>query len=168
MWRKSFLVWWKSFSSRFLLSLFIRDKCRIFFPFLLFNHQSFVRSRLQSLSFLYSQSKPHSFPHRIPRGYEPRFSALNSRFASQGYLYFPCLESQVQRSEPSTLCRKTITAFLVRNPLRPTMSEVSKSLNIPQIEKLRGATNYHTWRSIPTIFLDIMGVWDVVTCHKSD
>ena len=43
------------------------------------------------------------------------------------------------------------------------MSEVSKSLNIPQIEKLGGATNYHTWRSIPTTFLDIMAVWDVVT-----
>jgi len=43
------------------------------------------------------------------------------------------------------------------------MAEVSKSLNIPQIEKLRGATNYHTWRSIATTFLDIMGVWDVVT-----
>ena len=43
------------------------------------------------------------------------------------------------------------------------MSEVSKSLNIPQIEKLRGAANYHTWRSMATTFLDIMGVWDVVT-----
>ena len=43
------------------------------------------------------------------------------------------------------------------------MAEVSKSLNIPQIEKLRGAANYHTWRSIATTFLDIMGVWDVVT-----
>jgi len=42
------------------------------------------------------------------------------------------------------------------------MAEVSKSLNIPQIEKLHGATNYHTWRSISTTFLDIMGVWDVV------
>jgi len=43
------------------------------------------------------------------------------------------------------------------------MAEVVKSLNIPQIEKLRGATNYHIWRSIATTFLDIMGVWDVVT-----
>jgi len=43
------------------------------------------------------------------------------------------------------------------------MAEVSKSLNIPQIEKLRGAANYHTWRSMATTFLDIMGVWDVVT-----
>jgi len=42
------------------------------------------------------------------------------------------------------------------------MAEVSKSLNIPQIEKLRGATNYDTWRSITTTFLDIMGVWDLV------
>jgi len=43
------------------------------------------------------------------------------------------------------------------------MAEISKSLNIPQIEKLHGAANYHTWRSIATTFLDIMGVWDVVT-----
>ena len=43
------------------------------------------------------------------------------------------------------------------------MAEASKSLNIPQIEKLRGTTNYHTWHSIATTFLDIMGVWDVVT-----
>ena len=42
------------------------------------------------------------------------------------------------------------------------MAEVSKSLNIPQIEKLRGAANYHTWRSMATTFLNIMGVWDVV------
>ena len=43
------------------------------------------------------------------------------------------------------------------------MAEVSKSLNIPQIEKLRGMTNYHTWRSIATTVLDIIRVWDVVT-----
>jgi len=43
------------------------------------------------------------------------------------------------------------------------MAEVSKSLNIPQIEKLRGAANYHSWHSIATTFLDIMGVWEVVT-----
>jgi len=43
------------------------------------------------------------------------------------------------------------------------MAEVSKSLNIPQMEKLRGAANYHSWRSIVTTFLDIMGVWEVVT-----
>ena len=43
------------------------------------------------------------------------------------------------------------------------MSEVPKSLNILSIDKLRGATNYHTWRSIATTFLDIIGVWNVVT-----
>jgi len=47
------------------------------------------------------------------------------------------------------------------------MSEVSKSLKMPQIEKLRGVTNYHTWRSISTTFLDIMRVWDVVTGKTS-
>jgi len=47
--------------------------------------------------------------------------------------------------------------------LPATMAEVSKSLNIPQIEKLCGATNYHTRRSIATTFPDIIGLWDVVT-----
>ena len=43
------------------------------------------------------------------------------------------------------------------------MAEVSKSLNIPQIDKLCGAKNYHTWRSIAMTLLDIMRVGDDVT-----
>jgi hypothetical protein len=41
------------------------------------------------------------------------------------------------------------------------MGDTSKSLAILQIEKLTGAANFHTWRSIATTFLDIMGVWDL-------
>ena len=38
----------------------------------------------------------------------------------------------------------------------------TKSIGIPQIDKLRGTANFHTWRSMSITFLDIMGVWDVV------
>src|SRR5215208_728295 len=40
----------------------------------------------------------------------------------------------------------------------------AKAVGIPQIELLQGASNYHTWRSMATTFLNIMGVWDVVSC----
>ena len=39
----------------------------------------------------------------------------------------------------------------------------TKSIGIPQIDKLRGTTNFHTWRSMSITFLDIMGVWDIVS-----
>ena len=66
--------------------------------------------------------------------------------------------------EDATPTDQTQDPFLLMCTSSPsTMAEVSKSLNIPQIDKLHGAANYHSWRSIATTFLDIMGVWEVVT-----
>jgi hypothetical protein len=47
------------------------------------------------------------------------------------------------------------------------MTDIEKSLTIPQIEELRGTGNYHTWHSIAITFLDIIGVWDVVSGKKT-
>ena len=43
------------------------------------------------------------------------------------------------------------------------VSTTMKAIGIPQIDKLKGTTNYHSWRSISITFLDIMGVWDIVS-----
>ena len=42
----------------------------------------------------------------------------------------------------------------------------TKSIGIPQIDKLRGTANFHTWKSMSITFLDIMRVWDIV-CGKT-
>jgi hypothetical protein len=47
------------------------------------------------------------------------------------------------------------------------MTDIAKSLTIPQIVKLHGTGNYHTWRSIAVTFQDIMGMWDVVSGKKT-
>jgi len=39
----------------------------------------------------------------------------------------------------------------------------TKSISIPQIDKVRGNANFHTWRSMSITLVDIMGVWDIVS-----
>ena len=42
------------------------------------------------------------------------------------------------------------------------MSDITKLATVPQIEKLHGSSNYHTWKSLAMPFLHIMGVADIV------
>jgi hypothetical protein len=38
------------------------------------------------------------------------------------------------------------------------MADTTKTVTIPQIGKLHGPSNYHPWRSMAVMFLDIISV----------